>query len=126
MMDYTKDWNIRSDSEIDSFKLGDVTIQRLNGLPFYTFEQDGNKVMSTDQKMCGGDCLTFLKTKIDMTWEQKVYSTRSSVKTENFEAAECLESDIGLMYGVLAVCPPKTGLAMRGLEQTYPIKQFSF
>ena len=45
MMEYSKDWIYTTDSAISSFDLGEVNLKRMDGLPFYTFEEDGNKVL---------------------------------------------------------------------------------
>ena len=60
MMEYTKDWIYKTDSAISSFDLGEVNLKRMDGLPFYTFEEDGNTVNKIDETMCGGNCFAFL------------------------------------------------------------------
>ena len=39
MLEYKKDWIVKGDSVIDSHTLGTVSLERMNGLPFYTFEE---------------------------------------------------------------------------------------
>ena len=95
------------------------------------FKYKGHTLKANDSRNCkqtNGDCFAFLKTFVNIYFEQSNAVKERHFITNNLEPRLCTADDITelqMQKGHLSLCPPKEGLSLQNYNLIYPNRLFA-